>query len=82
VKSVEVHFISGCPAAYIRSVRHTGGGAIVHCMLHIFNSLWLALTKHPGIDANRYAAADWLGGRQFALWGLYEAVVLFSGNRA
>jgi hypothetical protein len=51
-------------------------------MLHIFNSLWLALTKHPGIDANRYAAADWLGGRQFALWGLYEAVVLFSGNRA
>jgi hypothetical protein len=34
------------------------------------------------MDANTYASADWLGGTQFALWGLYEAVVLFSGNRA
>jgi hypothetical protein len=48
----------------------------------IFNSFWLALTKHPGIDANNYASADWLGAGQFALWGLYEAVVLFSGNPA
>jgi hypothetical protein len=30
VKSVEVHFISGYPAAYFRRVRRFNGGAIGH----------------------------------------------------
>jgi hypothetical protein len=29
------------------------------------------------MDPNNYAPAGWLGERQFVLWGLYEAVVLF-----
>src|SRR5215469_6026109 len=45
-------------------------------MLHI-NSFWLALTKHLGVDAIGYDSGKWLGWRQFAFWGLYEAAVLF-----
>jgi len=49
VKSVEVHFISGYPTANICSVRHSYGGAIKHCTLHVC-SCWFELTSPDMAD--------------------------------